>query len=49
MELLLEGIGAVLIIGGFAWWRNDSPSAERPASLLVLGGAGLMGVVWWLS
>lgn len=48
MTGLLAGIGTVLVVIGVAWWR-ENPSAERPASLLVLVGAGLMGAAWWLA
>lgn len=49
VPLILEGVGAILFVIGMAWWRSDSPSAERPASLFVLFGIAGLGAAWWLS
>lgn len=48
MKELLVSTGVInALIGAFWWWR-DSPSAERPASLLIIVGIIGISAVWWL-
>lgn len=45
----LACVGAALILTGIIWWHCERVSAECPASLLVMFGAGFIGAGWWVS
>lgn len=42
MIWILSITGAILLAVGSVWWRRQGVSAERPASLLICFGAGML-------
>lgn len=48
MKIIFIVTGLALIAAGVLWWRKDHPSAERPASLLVIVGITCAIVSWWV-
>lgn len=48
MKAIFVVTGLALIVIGVVWWWNDHPSAERPASLLVIMGVMCAATSWWV-
>lgn len=40
--------GFAMIVTGSIWLLREGVSAERPASLVIVGGIGVCTSPWWL-